>query len=348
MLRLWVGKGCVLVQRNAPVVFRPTLLTFLPLLGCLTLVAGCGSPSAPTTAPTASPPPTSPPPTSPTAKAPAPAPPTAPPLTQARMDALSSELRKLASTAPADDAAVYVRDMDTDLVAGIGADHRFLSASVIKLAVMGTAYSLWEEHPELKTSEAQTWMDLMITHSDNASTDHLVDLVGGVARVTEWCKERGWPHLIMRNKILQVPIRGANHINAREIGELLTAVERRKLVSETADAEMWELLKRQVKRNRIPAGVADLPGVEVGNKTGTIRKVLHDAAIIHTPTRRYVLVVLLSKHRSEWLGERFCQKVSRAVYDAFHSPEDGSAASGSAIGEREPTSDRGTPGQVTP
>jgi hypothetical protein len=59
--------------------------------------------------------------------------------------------------------------------------------------------------------------------------------------------------------------------------------------------------------------------VVVGNKTGTIRKVLHDAAIIHTPQRRYVICVLLSRHRSEWLGEKYCQKVSRAVYQALHS-----------------------------
>lgn len=241
-----------------------------------------------------------------------------PPVSSSEMRAVEEELRAQLRTVPGTAAAAYVRDVPSGAVAAVHPDQRFLAASVIKLPVAGAALALWEKRPARRTPDALRDLELMITESDNPATDRLVEAVGGVEAVTRFCKERGWHSLVMGSKILPRPIRGANQITAREIGEFLAAVDARTLVSPTADEELWRLLCRQQKRRRIPAGVPDLPGITVGNKTGTIRRVLHDVAIIHTPRTRYVLCVLLADPRSEGEGEAFCRRVSWAVFHLLH------------------------------
>jgi beta-lactamase class A len=236
------------------------------------------------------------------------------------MQGLSADLRTLLRGVPAQGAAVYVEDIRTGLAASVNPDQRFLSASIIKLAVMGAVYELWEKKPGLKTAQSRGWMDKMITVSDNASTDALVDMLGGPARVTAFCKERGWAGIKMSAKCTNLHPPGPNQVTAREVVALLAAVDRRKLISDGADEEMWGLLLRQTKRHRIPAGVPRLPGVEVGNKTGTINSVLHDSGIVHTPRTRYALCILLSHHRSVAAGDKFCARVSRLVFERLNGP----------------------------
>ncbi len=237
---------------------------------------------------------------------------------QQRMESLSHRLRELVHHAPARAAAVYVEDVASGRSAGANAGRPFLAASLIKVPVMATTYDLWRQHPERKTRVARTWMEQMITVSDNASTDRLIDLVGGPEVVTRFCEQHGWRTLQVRHAILNHRGRGGtNTCTAREMGKLLVSLDQRKLVTTAADEEMWRILLRQKKRHRIPAGLPNRPDVLVGNKTGTLGNALHDAGIIHTPAGRYALCILLSGQRSDASGERFCRAVSRVVYDAM-------------------------------
>jgi len=239
-----------------------------------------------------------------------------------RVARLEMKLRALCSKAPARRSAVYVQEIDSGLTAGVNPNRAFVAASLIKLPVMAAAYRLWEEEPERKTPLARTWLEWMITVSDNASTDRLIDLVGGPEVVTELCEDRGWPNLRVRHAIQNHRgRRGRNVCTAREVAEFLVALEERRLVSEEADEEMWQVLRRQKKLRRIPAGIPKLPGVEVGSKTGTLGSVLHDAAIVRTPRTRYALCILLAGQRSDAAGERFCRTVSRSVFDALHGEQ---------------------------
>jgi hypothetical protein len=102
--------------------------------------------------------------------------------------------------------------------------------------------------------------------------------------------------------------------------ELLAALDRRELVNEAADAEMWAVMRRSKKLLRLPAGLPRLPDLEVGNKTGTLGSVLHDAAIVRTSRTRYAVCVLLSRQRGEGSGNAFCRRVSRLVFDTLHGP----------------------------
>lgn len=237
------------------------------------------------------------------------------------MAELEAKLQEEVRQAPARMAAVYVQDIGSGLTAAANPNHRFLAASLIKLPVMAAVYKKWEAEPERKTRTTRTWMEWMITVSDNASTDRLIDLVNGPEVVTKFCADRGWQQLKVRHAILNHRgRRGLNECTAREVGEFLAALDRRELVSEEADEEMWQVLCRSKKLLRIPAGVPDAPDILVGNKTGSLSNVLHDAAIVRTPSTRYSLCILLSGQRGESSGNRFCREISRLVFETLHGP----------------------------
>lgn len=238
-----------------------------------------------------------------------------------QFDQLERELKSLCASAPARRASVHVQDLETGQTAGANADEEFLAASLIKLPVMATAYERWETRPDLKTATAKTWMEWMITVSDNASTDRLIDLVGGPEKVIDFCEQRGWPQFRVRHAILNHRgRRGNNTCTARQVTEFLAALDARRLVNPEADEEMWKVLCRQKRKLRIPAGVPEGPGILVGNKTGTLSNALHDAGIVHTDRTRYAITILLSGQRGEYRGNKFCKEVSRLVFDTLHGP----------------------------
>ncbi|MGV3724248.1 MAG: serine hydrolase, partial [Actinomycetota bacterium] len=240
---------------------------------------------------------------------------------------LQNELQQAVREAPARMASVYVQDIGSGLVAAANPDYQHLAASLIKLPVMGAVYEKWEAAPERKTRITRTWMEWMITVSDNGSTDRLIDLVNGPEVVTRFCSERGWDRLKVRHAILNHRgRRGLNQCTAREVGEFMAALDRRELVNEQADEEMWQVLCRSKKLLRIPAGVPDAPEFQVGNKTGTLSNALHDAAIVRTPRAHYSVCILLTRPRGEARGNRFCKEISRRIFDTLHGPAEATQA----------------------
>jgi beta-lactamase class A len=256
------------------------------------------------------------------AEDPAPAEVLEPRATPERMRRLTQALEEHVREGPGRKIGIYVQDIETGRTAGVNERERFLAASLIKLPVMSAAFELWEEKPELKTRRALTWMEWMITVSDNASTDRLIDLVGGPEVVIQFCEDRGWPDFRVRHAILNHRGRkGLNECTAKEVVEFLVALDQRSLVSEAADAEMWEILRRQQKVARLPAGLPKQEDIVIGNKTGTLSNALHDAGIVHTPRARYAICVLISGQRSEYSANRFCRQISRLVFNTLHGPD---------------------------
>ena len=77
--------------------------------------------------------------------------------------------------------------------------------------------------------------------------------------------------------------------------------------------EMQEILSRQEFREMIPAGVPQ--GTRVANKTGSITRVAHDAALVYPPGRApYVLVVLTRGFADHDVAAATGRDISRAVW----------------------------------
>jgi beta-lactamase class A len=156
----------------------------------------------------------------------------------------------------------------------------------------------------------------MITVSSNLATNILIEFVG-VANIRE---------TLAKLKIHNMKVlRGVEDIKAYEKGlnnrtdamsmmQVMVAIAEGRAVSEKACQEMIEILSLQKYRNKIPAGIPE--GVKVANKTGSITRIDHDAAIIFPEDRKsYVLVVLTRGIEKREDAEKLIAELSRIVYE---------------------------------
>jgi beta-lactamase class A len=158
----------------------------------------------------------------------------------------------------------------------------------------------------------------MITVSSNLATNVLIEFVG-VENIMGTLAELK----IRKMKVL----RGVEDIKAYERGlnnrtnalSMLTVLEliaRGKAGTKKSCQEMIEILSQQKYRNKIPAGLP--AGVKVANKTGSITRIDHDAAIIFPEGRKpYILVVLTRGIEKREDAEKLIAKLSRIVYESI-------------------------------
>lgn len=156
----------------------------------------------------------------------------------------------------------------------------------------------------------------MITVSSNLATNILIELVGA-RNVMETLSELK----IHNMKVL----RGVEDIKAYEKGlnnrtdawsmmQVMLSIAEGKAVSKKACQEMIAILSHQRYRNKIPAGIPE--GIRVANKTGSITRIDHDAAIIFPEDRKsYVLVVLTRGIEKREDAEKLIAELSRIVYE---------------------------------
>lgn len=155
----------------------------------------------------------------------------------------------------------------------------------------------------------------MITVSSNFATNVLVDLVQA-KNVMATLQELG----IRRMQVLRgvedslAYEKGLNNqTDAYDLMLVMEAIAAGKASSKAACQEMIRILRRQTFRNGIPAGVPQ--DVPVGNKTGSITGMEHDAAIVFPPGRKpYVLAVLTRGIRTSEEGEKLIARLSRLIY----------------------------------
>jgi beta-lactamase class A len=102
---------------------------------------------------------------------------------------------------------------------------------------------------------------------------------------------------------------------ARELTELLVAMERGEVVSPEASATMLGIMKRQCYVSKIPRLLP--PGTTVANKTGTITGICHDIGIIYASTGPIALAVLTRGCRDPVAAEDAVGRIARAIYDAW-------------------------------
>ena len=161
-------------------------------------------------------------------------------------------------------------------------------------------------------------MEHMITVSSNLAANILIELVEA-KNVMETMMEMG----IYNMKIL----RGVEDSKAYEKGlnnrtdalsmmRVMLSIAEGKAVSPEACREMIEILAQQKFRAKIPAGIPE--GIKVANKTGSITRIDHDAAIVFPKGQKpYVLVILTRgfEHRED--AEQLIENLSRIIYGSL-------------------------------
>jgi hypothetical protein len=229
---------------------------------------------------------------------------------QRRLDGL---LAWVAATA-AVPFGIVVTDLDTGVTSAIGADDAFRSASLYKLYVADLVYqdvaagvlSLDQEAGNGTGRSVESCLDLMITISDNACGIALGSLVGWSARDGDLAAQ-GFTGTDLRD--------GDQTTTAGDVAHLFEQLANRTLLDPDGTAAFLGLLADQQVNDRLPVGL-DLDVASIAHKTGNLDGFVHDAGVVTTPDRRYVIAVLSGPWSSEGLAPPVFAALSAAVYAA--------------------------------
>ncbi len=169
----------------------------------------------------------------------------------------------------------------------------------------------------------------MITVSSNLATNILIDLVDA-KRVMATLAEFGINQMQVLRGVedLKAYEQGLNNrTNAKDMMIVMEAIATNAAGNPQACSDMIDILSAQKFRDKIPAGI---PGsIRVANKTGSITKIDHDAAIVFPAGRKpYVLVILTRGIEQHEAAYELIAQLSKMIYQAIvGEPTDGFSSS---------------------
>jgi len=250
------------------------------------------------------------------------------------------------------DVAVYFKTLDGKAEWSVRPDEIFHAASTMKVPVMvelfhqvqqgklkledaiavknefhsmvdGSPYKLSSDddsESELYKIEGQSrtvseLCELMITVSSNLATNLLIEKVG-VENIRATIHTLGADGVLVLRGVEdgKAFAKGLNNTTtARGLATLLEAIARGKAVDAASSSEMIAILKRQKFNEGIPAGLPS--GIEVAHKTGEIKEIHHDAAIVFAK-RPYILVILVRGLADIEQSAALMKDISRELYEA--------------------------------
>lgn len=224
--------------------------------------------------------------------------------------------------------SVYCKNLTTEESFVIH-DSPMKSASVMKLFIMGTVYTAFENGELSRTDEIVELLHNMIVYSDNSASNALLAKLGngnyadGIAKVDAFIDAHGFSDMTVEYNGFNDPATNTstdhfNQVAAKDCGKLLEDIYRRTWVNRTVSNEMESLLLSQDTRYKIPAGLPE--GVLCGNKTGEMDTTENDAAIIYGKDCDYILVVLSSDWGSKDQAISRIAELSRITYQ-YLNPE---------------------------
>jgi beta-lactamase class A len=242
---------------------------------------------------------------------------------------------RLARAIPAGRVGVSLKLLEAKSTFSWHGDHDFPAASVIKIPIMMELYRqaamgvlsldkqialqdtdkvaggvLSQLHAGLELS-LEDLCRLMIIASDNTASNLLLDRVKmpAVNELMDHLQMRG-SHLGRRFMEPPTPERD-NRMTADDAVLCLEAIHGGALLGERSSSAV-ATLQSQLFREKIPALLPS--DVKVGNKTGELEGVRHDAALIELPGRTYALAVFTAEGTDDALTDRGIAELSLAIY----------------------------------
>jgi beta-lactamase class A len=213
------------------------------------------------------------------------------------------------------------------------------SASVIKLCILVSALRRVEEGKAKLDQRVgkggktlEQLLKAMITESDNAATNTLIDAMGlpqldqeihGLMALSAGTR--------LQRKMLdkEAQARGLdNTMTTDDIAVLLARLKQFEYLplrgDEPVDKSLTALacgyLRQQKNRTKIPRGIPTDDKIVIGNKTGELDGIENDAAIIDDSDGSWwVLVVAVSGASSSEKARETIAEVARAAYDGLHA-----------------------------
>jgi beta-lactamase class A len=206
-------------------------------------------------------------------------------------------------------------NLDGTIVAGYQADKPFVTASTYKMFL---AYAVLSEIEAGKLGlgsstnigwSVEACIREMILHSTNFCALALGQKIGW-AKADRLVKNAGFTDTKINNYNSAGYIISDKYSTASDEGEFLAKLSKGDLLNKKHTSLLLGLLKKQIYRDGIPAGVPY--GTVIANKIGFLDGYLHDSAIIYAPNQTYVLAIM-----TQWGGWWQFAELSNQVYDLY-------------------------------
>jgi beta-lactamase class A len=272
---------------------------------------------------------------------------------------------------------VYIKDLASGMEVAHNADSPFPMASVVKIPILHELYRqteagsvdlskriLFAAHhlvpgsgilQDLDFGLAPTLKDLatlMITVSDNAATDLVIEQIG-LAQV-----EAAMQALGMTSTTIPMTIRGLlyntvgldvanpehsydlyqqrtkegyidwhcrayddtdNNVSSpRDLGLLLEDIERHATLSDASCNAMVDIMTRQKYNTILPLHLPE--GARVAHKTGSLRGIRNDAGIVYAPDGPYVIALCSKRLADPVAGAAALAQISKAAWEVLAGP----------------------------
>jgi beta-lactamase class A len=211
--------------------------------------------------------------------------------------------------------SVVIRELDGSLrTADRNPNVAMTTASTYKIYV---AYATLHEVEQGKytmltrTRTGQTVsgaLNKMIVQSDNTSAEALGFLVGWNT-VDSLAAQQGATNTYINNydSTGHATI-GEKHSTTADLTLMITKLQQDTLLNATDTKLLLELMKTQVWRERVPAGVP--ANIAVADKPGWLTNVQNDAAVVYGPKSTYTIVIMTTGNATKPLAN-----LSAQVYD---------------------------------
>ena len=254
-----------------------------------------------------------------------------------RMGDLENSLKYVMSQYPSIKPSIYVWQYGTEKFADINASEIYSAASIIKVPVLIQLFKSIERgqlsledkmvltdyyraegsgglqyQAENSEWKIDTLARIMITDSDNSSTNMIMSKLGSMTDINSAIREWG-----LKNTYVQTwlpDMTGNNHTTAHDMATMLYNIDNTNFLSLQSKEKIFDYMGHVHNNRLIQAGLG--PGALFMHKTGDIGKMLGDAGIVFTPNgQKYIIVILANRPHNSVLGKEFIVKASEVVYN---------------------------------
>lgn len=262
-------------------------------------------------------------------------------LTSLQQQNMLSRLTRLTATEETRVGLAFI-DLKSGWEFSVNGKEEFPSASVIKLAVMATAYHLadageldlnqklvFREENKVGGSGVLQWMKpgnaytiwnlnrLMIVLSDNIATRMLVDHIG-MEKINNYLRGIGLTRTTVSDPTMlnEPPSLNVNVTTPLEMAYLIRMIKEGNAFSKSSSSQMLSFMRNSRYRWGIPRGIAYK--AKVANKTGNLEGIYNDAGLVYAQKGNYVLTVFTKDFKGKRAeARRLINETSRIVYEEY-------------------------------
>jgi beta-lactamase class A len=238
-------------------------------------------------------------------------------------------------------AGVYVLNLRTGREVAINADTIFPTASIVKVPILVGIFNkigagdfkyhqplvyrdsmskkgsgLMQFFKDSTSTDLQTAITLMITHSDNAAAVWCEKLAGGGTAINSWLEEHGFQYTHVNSRTpgreQNRQLYGWGQTTPREMARLVTMIRKDEVVSPAASQTMYRIMTHVFWDEYALFSIP--PYVQAASKQGMVDDSRSEVVLVNAPHGDYVFYVATKNNKDQrWVPDNEAWQLARKI-----------------------------------